>query len=421
MAKPTPPANHAVVRSRPVGAFVRADDSSTGNGATGCPVDTDVSTAGARPGDTHESSTVFPTPGLSGGASCDGDDAKVVVRRSRHHHTYFGSTASQGYSTGTHRRRSTLSMPRESSGVPTPTESHRLRVIITADDFGLAHPVNEAVEQAHQSGVLTSASLMVAESGAADAIRRARRQPTLRVGLHLAVVDGRPMLPPERIQSLVDRSGRLPDQLFRAGVRYFFRPTARRQLRDEVRAQLESFRGTGLTLDHVDTHRHMVLHPTVLSAIIELAPEFDIRAVRVPAEPLRATRGLPLTRRIGAAGRVVLLAPWIALVRWRLRRAGIACNSEVRGLADTGAMNEATVLRLISTLTTDITEIFFHPATASFTPVPLPQSVPRHVAELDALCSARVRTGLAEAGAQAVGFGDLNGTNKRARNERAQN
>ena len=294
--------------------------------------------------------------------------------------------------------RSTFSTPCQSPGVTTPTESRCLRVIITADDFGLALPVNEAVEQAHQSGVLTSASLMVAENGAANAIGRARRHPTLRVGLHLVVVDGRPILPPERIQSLADVSGRLPDQLFRAGVRFFFRPAARRQLRDEVRAQLESFRATGLALDHVDTHRHMVLHPTVLGAIIELASEFDIRAVRVPVEPLRATRGLPLTRRIAAAGRGVFLAPWIALVRWRLRRAGIACNSEVRGLADTGAMNEATVLRLISTLSADITGMFFHPATASFTSVPLPQSVPCHVAELDALCSAQVRTALAENG-----------------------
>ena len=42
------------------------------------------------------------------------------------------------------------------------------QVIVTADDFGLAVPVNEAVERAHREGVLTAASLMVAEPAAAE-------------------------------------------------------------------------------------------------------------------------------------------------------------------------------------------------------------------------------------------------------------
>ena len=63
------------------------------------------------------------------------------------------------------------------------------RVTLTADDFGLSESVNEAVEQAHRDGVLTSASLMVAAPAAEDAIARARRLPTLKVGLHLVVID----------------------------------------------------------------------------------------------------------------------------------------------------------------------------------------------------------------------------------------
>jgi hopanoid biosynthesis associated protein HpnK len=282
-----------------------------------------------------------------------------------------------------------------------------LRVIITADDFGLASPVNEAVERAHRSGVLTSASLMIAEAAAADAVSLARRAPSLRVGLHVVVVDGRTVLAPDRLHPIVDANGRLSDRLVAAGFRYFFRPAARRALRAEIRAQLEAFRATGLALDHVDTHRHMILHPTVLATIAELAPEFGIRAVRLPAEPWRATVGTSPTTRIAAALRVAGLAPWLALARWRLRRAGIRCNAEVRGLADTGTMDEATVLRLIGTLDRDVTEIFFHPATAAESSVPLPQSVARHVAELEALCSPNVRAALAARGVEPVGFGDL--------------
>ena len=283
-----------------------------------------------------------------------------------------------------------------------------LRVIVTADDFGLAPAVNEAVEQAHRAGVLTSASLMVAEPAAAEAIALALRTPSLRVGLHVTVVDGRAVLPGKQLSAIVNSSGRLSDRVVRAGFAYFFRLRARRELRAEVRAQLEAFRASGLKLDHVDTHRHLVLHPIVLSVIIELALEFGITAIRLPAEPWRATRGLPIQRRVAAAIRVACLAPWLALARWQLRRAGIRYNAEVRGLADTGTMDEPTVLRLIGTMDRDITEIFFHPATAGPpSTAPLPQPVSRHLAELEALCSPRVRIALERAGIERLGYGDL--------------
>src|SRR5215469_9338832 len=59
------------------------------------------------------------------------------------------------------------------------------RLIVCADDFGLDVAVNEAVEEAHRHGILSCASLMVAGPAAADALARARRLPTLGVGLHL--------------------------------------------------------------------------------------------------------------------------------------------------------------------------------------------------------------------------------------------
>ena len=65
-------------------------------------------------------------------------------------------------------------------------------LIVTADDFGAAPEVNEAVEIAHTRGILTAASLMMSGTAVGDAIARARRLPTLRVGLHLVLVDSPP-------------------------------------------------------------------------------------------------------------------------------------------------------------------------------------------------------------------------------------
>ena len=281
------------------------------------------------------------------------------------------------------------------------------RVIITADDFGLAVPVNEAVEIAHRDGVLGGASLMVAADGAADAIARARRLPALRVGLHVVVVDGRPALPPAAIPGLVDATGRLRSDILRTSLRIFFIPALRRQLRAEVRAQFEAFRAAGLPLDHVNAHHHMQLHPTVLSAILAVAPEFGVRAVRLPREPLRAARRRSLRQRLSTVARSAFLAPWLAPMRWRLRRAGIRCNQYVLGLSDDGAMGESTVLRLVDALPEGVTEFYFHPATSSPSRPPLPRPTERHVAEFRALCSARVRAALDAAGAVPVSFGEL--------------
>src|SRR5690242_10542321 len=98
------------------------------------------------------------------------------------------------------------------------------RLIVTADDFGLSLPVNEAVEKAHRHGILSAASLMVGAPAADDAIARARSMPTLGVGLHLTLLEGRPVLPPDKVPGLVGPDGRLSSDPVRFGVALFVSP-----------------------------------------------------------------------------------------------------------------------------------------------------------------------------------------------------
>ncbi len=165
-------------------------------------------------------------------------------------------------------------------------------LIITADDFGLHESVNEAVEQASRGGILTAASLMVAGPAAADAVRRARRLPNLRVGLHIVLADGLASLPPQQIPGIADAHGRMGEEMFFRGVRYFASAAVRRQLEAEIRAQFQAFARTGLPLDHINAHKHFHLHPTILGILIRTAREFGARAMRVPHEPFWfASRG----------------------------------------------------------------------------------------------------------------------------------
>ncbi|HEX4439875.1 MAG TPA: ChbG/HpnK family deacetylase, partial [Thermoanaerobaculia bacterium] len=130
------------------------------------------------------------------------------------------------------------------------------RLVVTGDDFGFSDGVNAAIVEAHEHGVLTSASLMVTGDASTGAVAAARELPTLSVGLHLVLVSGRAVLPPPRIPHLVGPDGRFRDSPTAAGLVYRFHPAARRELRAEIRAQLERFRETGLPLAHVDGHLH---------------------------------------------------------------------------------------------------------------------------------------------------------------------
>jgi hopanoid biosynthesis associated protein HpnK len=277
------------------------------------------------------------------------------------------------------------------------------QLIVTADDFGRDVAINEAVEAAHRDGILSSASLMVAAPAAADAVARARRLPGLRVGLHLVLVDGSPVLPPGEISGLVGADGRFDDNQVRAGLRYFFMPGVRRLLAAEIRAQFEAFRATGLALDHVNAHQHMHLHPTVARLMVEIGHDYGMRAVRLPAEPPEVLRRAFPGERHRAPG----WQPVISTLRRRLRRAGLATNDQVFGIAWSGAMVEERVLRLLPHLPPGVSEIYFHPATRT-TPA-LAAAMPgyRHADELAALLSPDVRQRIAELGISLVGYGDL--------------
>lgn len=280
------------------------------------------------------------------------------------------------------------------------------KVIFKADDFGLSPAVNAAIERAHRDGVLDAGSLMVGATGAAGAVAIARRNPGLRVGLHVVVVANRAVLPASSIPDLVSPEGELSHDFVTTGFRYFFLPRVRTQLAAEIRAQFEAFGATGLTLDHVDAHHHLHLHPTVLGLILRIGPEFGMRAVRLPAEPpgLSLLDGEPggFSRALVGA----LLRPWIALVKWRLKRAGIVTTDRIIGLHDTGRMTATRLRHILRRLPGGTSEIFFHPAERE-AEGPWPLAPEASQAELDALLDPEVRRLLVERGIVRGGFRDV--------------
>jgi hopanoid biosynthesis associated protein HpnK len=275
------------------------------------------------------------------------------------------------------------------------------KLIVTADDFGAAVEVNEAVERAHRGGILSAASLMVAGPAANDAVRRAKSMPTLRVGLHLVLVEGKPVLPASAVPGLVDSSGNFRTDMARAGAAMFFLPKVRAQLAAEIEAQFAAFAATGLILDHVNAHKHFHLHPTIASLIVEIGKAHGARGARVPLEPQDVLGQIEDHK---ASGVVALTAPFARALRSRFCRAGIAAPDAVFGLAWSGAMTTSRLAGLIAHLPEGLSEIYTHPATG-----PYPGSAPgyRYAAELAALTDPQVVASLAASGIKTGGFGDF--------------
>jgi hopanoid biosynthesis associated protein HpnK len=244
---------------------------------------------------------------------------------------------------------------------------------------------------------------MVGGAAAADAVARARRCPDLHVGLHLVLVDGHPVLPNEEVRGLVRGGNEFDRNLGRAGVRFFCLPQVRQELAKEIRAQFQAFRATGLPLDHANAHRHMHLHPTVSALMIKIGRQYGLRAVRLPLEPVEVLRrAFPGEQRRAPPHRL-----WIEMLRRRLRRAGLAANDHVFGLAWSGAMVEERVLGLLPHLPDGTSEIYFHPAAKRTQPFLAAMPGYRQREELAALLSPRLRRCITECGISLTTYSEL--------------
>ena len=197
--------------------------------------------------------------------------------------------------------------------------------------------------------------------------------------------------------------GRMGEEMFFRGVRYFASAAVRRQLEAEIRAQFQAFARTGLPLDHINAHKHFHLHPTILGILIRTAREFGARAMRVPHEPFWfASRGGGWDAAGGA-----LLTPWLMLMRHRLRVAGIFHSDWVFGIAKSGSMDEEQLLAILARLPRGVTEIYLHPAVDSGAAVSPSMRAYRHADELAALKSPRVREAIESLNIRRGGYGDI--------------
>ena len=280
------------------------------------------------------------------------------------------------------------------------------RLIVTADDFGMSLEVNEAVEEAHRSGILTCASLVVAGDAAEDAVRRARRLPDLGVGLHLAIFGARASAPEPSILSSDGAS--LDEKPVRTGSAIMVLPSARAASRREIAAQFEAYRRTGLPLGHLDGHWHCHQHPTVLAQALEVGVPQGLKALRIPYEPFGFSRRVAGKGKAGARlGHAVFGLPLTLTMRLQAMAAGVAANDRFFGKTDDGFITEEMLVSLAEHLPAGVTELGLHPATETWRGAHSPPAHWRQADELAALTSPYVRAAIERRGIALIRWADL--------------
>jgi hopanoid biosynthesis associated protein HpnK len=232
-----------------------------------------------------------------------------------------------------------------------------LKLIVHADDFGLSEKVNDGILQAHQSGILTSASIMANGAAFEHAVDICRAVPTLDVGIHLTLVEEEPVLKANLVPSLVDVTGRLHPHATTFTRRYLAGKIRLEEVQCELEAQTRKVMSHGVTVSHLDSHQHLHMLPQILDITIKLAKKYGIAAIRLPRETIRGH----MLKGEGAVPRVLQLLTLNMFCRLGKNTNSVRTDNFV-GFFHGGNLHKKNLHKLIESLPTSGTcELMCHP------------------------------------------------------------
>ena len=286
------------------------------------------------------------------------------------------------------------------------------RLIINADDFGLTPGVNRAIVEAHERGVVTSATMMANARAVEDASAQTGKG-GLSVGCHVVLIDGTPLLAPEDVSSLLGGNGRFRDSWLDFAGRALRSKFDEGQVAAEVEAQIRKIQQTGLQVTHVDSHKHVHLLPPVLRPMLKAAQACGVRAIRNPFAPLKPLAMAHLVKRPRLWGRyseVKVLRHFGEQFRQAVGDADMVTTDGTFGIVVTGALDAELFAAIVGSLPEGTWEMVCHPgycdADLRAARTRLRESREQ---ELRVLTSAEARKAIEASGVELISYADLTG------------
>jgi chitin disaccharide deacetylase len=241
------------------------------------------------------------------------------------------------------------------------------RLIINADDFGLTPGVNHGILEAHGHGVVTSATLMANALAFGEAVELLQSAPRLGIGCHVVLVDGSPVLGAAQIPSLIDgRNEHKDGARFREGLSSFallamLGRLIPDQIESEATAQIRKIQSAGLSVSHLDSHKHTHMFPRVLQPLLRAARACGVRALRNPFAPVRSILPAERSRLWKQWIKVRALHGLAGKFRQAVREAGMITPDGTFGIVSTGALDERLFRFMIENLPEGTWEFVCHP------------------------------------------------------------
>jgi chitin disaccharide deacetylase len=240
-------------------------------------------------------------------------------------------------------------------------------LIVNADDFGLTPGVNRAIVQAHSRGIVTSSTMMANGTAFEDAVRMAQTVPDLGIGCHVVLIDGKPVTNGKDLPSITSQQSGVTH--FRDGLKSFaVRALAGRldseEIEAEVTAQIRKLQLAGITVSHVDTHKHTHLYPVVLRPLLRAAKDCGVRAVRNPFGPRKPLRSSELLRRPSLWARhaeLKVLSTLANKFRSAAQREDMLTTDGTLGIAATGTLDEQLFRAIADIIPEGTWEFVCHP------------------------------------------------------------
>ena len=231
-------------------------------------------------------------------------------------------------------------------------------LIVNADDFGLSPGINRGIIEAHRRGVVTSTSLMATGDAFDEAVALSRAHRDLSIGVHLTLAEGAPVSRPGDIPSLVGPDGCFPTSLGAFLKRWLTGRVRPEDVAREFGAQVEKVLGRGLEIDKLDSHMHLHVLPGILSSLLATARRYGVPAIRRPVERLRYPRERPGLR---ALARRAALSALAAVQDRRIAQSALRAPDHFSGIAESGALTERDLARILRALQPGVTELMVHP------------------------------------------------------------
>jgi chitin disaccharide deacetylase len=237
------------------------------------------------------------------------------------------------------------------------------RLIVNADDFGFTSGVNRGIVEAHSRGIVTSSTLMANGPAFAEAAQLAKTIPTLGIGCHVVLIDGRPVLSAEQVPSLTN-AGLFRDGMMTFAARAIAGNINADEITAEATAQIRKIQAAGIPVSHIDTHKHTHLFPKILRPLLRAAAACGIHALRNPFGPRLPLRSSDLMARPGLwarAAQLRFLGRFAGKFREAVDRDGFVTPDGTLGILVTGALDETLFHAIARSIPPGTWEFVCHP------------------------------------------------------------